>query len=153
MWLHMPLPRPMCVSFSLYRDVWFAQQQHKELAWLLIFCFQVGVVEAVPRWGKNSKLVLVTLLLAGLLLAALLVAGYYLKTHRKNSKGVRLVSRWEGVCHTVGAKWLTVLWLLKPQATFVFTPQTLLPSSCLSYIQMHSWSRPLLKKTLENLVT
>lgn len=110
------------------------------------FCFQVGVVEAVPRWGKNSKLVLVTLLLAGLLLAALLVAGYYLKTHRKNSKGVRLVSRWEGVCHTVGAKWLTILWLLKQQATFVFTPQTLLPSSCLSYIQMHSWGRPLFKK-------
>uniref|UniRef100_A0A3B4F586 Si:ch211-286o17.1 n=1 Tax=Pundamilia nyererei TaxID=303518 RepID=A0A3B4F586_9CICH len=46
--------------------------------------------EAVPRWGKNSKLVLVSLLLTGLLLAALLVAGYYLKTHRKNSKGVRL---------------------------------------------------------------
>lgn len=48
--------------------------------------------EAVPRWGKSSKLVLVSVLLAGLLLAALLVAGYYLKTHRKNSKGVRLVS-------------------------------------------------------------
>lgn len=50
---------------------------------------------AVPRWGKNSKLVLVSLLLAGLLLAALLVAGYYLKTHRKNSKGVRLAESFQ----------------------------------------------------------
>lgn len=56
---------------------------------------QINVEEANPRWGKNSKLVLVSLLLAGLLLAALLVAGYYFKTHRKNSKGVRLVSRSE----------------------------------------------------------
>jgi len=55
-------------------------------------CVQTDVEQAVPRWGKNSKLVLVSLLLTGLLLAALLVAGYYLKTHRKNSKGVRLVS-------------------------------------------------------------
>lgn len=54
---------------------------------------QTDVEEASPRWGRNSKLVLVSLLLTGLLLAALLVAGYYLKTHRKNSKGVRLVSR------------------------------------------------------------
>lgn len=53
---------------------------------------QTGIENAAPRRGKNSKLVLVSLLLAGLLLAALLVAGYYLKTHRKNSKGVRLVS-------------------------------------------------------------
>ncbi len=66
-------------------------------------CDQTDVEEAVPRWGKNSKLVLVSLLLTGLLLAALLVAGYYLKTHRKNSKGVRLVSRLEEVCHTVNA--------------------------------------------------
>lgn len=57
------------------------------------FYNQTDVKEAVPRWGKNSKLVLVSLLLTGLLLAALLVAGYYLKMHRKNSKGVRLVSR------------------------------------------------------------
>lgn len=57
------------------------------------FYNQTDVKEAVPRWGKNSKLVLVSLLLTGLLLAALLVAGYYLKTHRKNSKGVRLVGR------------------------------------------------------------
>ncbi len=64
------------------------------------FC-QTDVEEAVPRWGKNSKLVLVSLLLTGLLLAALLVAGYYLKTHRKNSKGVRLVSQSEEVCRTV----------------------------------------------------
>ncbi|XP_069005487.1 hematopoietic progenitor cell antigen CD34 [Embiotoca jacksoni] len=53
------------------------------------------VEEAVPRWGKNSKLVLVSLLLTGLLLAALLVAGYYLKTHRKNSKGVRLAESFQ----------------------------------------------------------
>ncbi|XP_022617111.1 hematopoietic progenitor cell antigen CD34 [Seriola dumerili] len=56
---------------------------------------KTDVEEAVPRWGKNSKLVLVTLLLTGLLLAALLVAGYYLKTHRKNSKGVRLAESFQ----------------------------------------------------------
>uniref|UniRef100_A0A667WRD2 Si:ch211-286o17.1 n=1 Tax=Myripristis murdjan TaxID=586833 RepID=A0A667WRD2_9TELE len=56
---------------------------------------QTGVEEAVPQWGKNSKLVLVSLLLAGLLLAALLVAGYGLKTHRKNSKGVRLAESFQ----------------------------------------------------------
>ncbi|XP_042352872.1 hematopoietic progenitor cell antigen CD34 [Plectropomus leopardus] len=56
---------------------------------------KTDVVEAVPRWGKNSKLVLVSLLLTGLLLAALLVAGYYLKTHRKNSKGVRLAESFQ----------------------------------------------------------
>ncbi|XP_053724501.1 hematopoietic progenitor cell antigen CD34 isoform X1 [Synchiropus splendidus] len=56
---------------------------------------ETNVEEASPRWGKNSKLVLVSLLLAGLLLAALLVAGYYLKTHRKNSKGVRLAESFQ----------------------------------------------------------
>ncbi|XP_029907867.1 hematopoietic progenitor cell antigen CD34 [Myripristis murdjan] len=56
---------------------------------------KTGVEEAVPQWGKNSKLVLVSLLLAGLLLAALLVAGYGLKTHRKNSKGVRLAESFQ----------------------------------------------------------
>ncbi|XP_019952360.1 hematopoietic progenitor cell antigen CD34 [Paralichthys olivaceus] len=56
---------------------------------------KVDVEEAVPRWGKNSKLVLVSLLLTGLLLAALLVAGYYFKTHRKNSKGVRLAESFQ----------------------------------------------------------
>ncbi|CAJ1050190.1 hematopoietic progenitor cell antigen CD34 [Xyrichtys novacula] len=56
---------------------------------------KTDVEEAVPRWGKNSKLVLVALLLTGLLLAALLVAGYYLKTHRKNSKGVRLADAFQ----------------------------------------------------------
>ncbi|GAA6216834.1 hematopoietic progenitor cell antigen CD34 [Lates japonicus] len=56
---------------------------------------KTDVVEAVPHWGKNSKLVLVSLLLTGLLLAALLVAGYYLKTHRKNSKGVRLAESFQ----------------------------------------------------------
>lgn len=64
----------------------------------LFFLNQTGIVNAVPRWGKNSKLVLVSLLLTGLLLAALLVAGYYLKTHRKNSKGVRLVSVVKEMC-------------------------------------------------------
>lgn len=56
---------------------------------------KTDVEEAVPRWGKSSKLVLVSILLAGLLLAALLVAGYYLKTHRKNSKGVRLAESFQ----------------------------------------------------------
>ncbi|KAG8007579.1 Hematopoietic progenitor cell antigen CD34, partial [Nibea albiflora] len=56
---------------------------------------KTDVEEAVARWGKNSKLVLVSLLLTGLLLAALLVAGYYLKTHRKNSKGVRLAESFQ----------------------------------------------------------
>ncbi|KAK2861760.1 hypothetical protein Q5P01_001293 [Channa striata] len=56
---------------------------------------KTDVEEAVVRWAKNSKLVLVTLLLIGLLLAALLVVGYYLKTHRKNSKGVRLAESFQ----------------------------------------------------------
>lgn len=56
------------------------------------FISQINVEEANPRWEKNTKLVLVSLLLAGMLLAVLLVVGYYFKTHRKNSKGVRLVS-------------------------------------------------------------
>ncbi|XP_022046863.1 hematopoietic progenitor cell antigen CD34 isoform X2 [Acanthochromis polyacanthus] len=56
---------------------------------------KTDVKEAVPRWGRNSKLVLVSLLLTGLLLAALLVAGYYFKTHRKNSKGVRLAESFQ----------------------------------------------------------
>ncbi|XP_068451975.1 hematopoietic progenitor cell antigen CD34 [Clinocottus analis] len=56
---------------------------------------KTDVEEAVPRWGKNSKLVLVSLLLTGLLLAALLVAAYYLKTHRKSSKGVRLAESFQ----------------------------------------------------------
>ncbi|KAM6927786.1 uncharacterized protein FYW49_003953 [Xenentodon cancila] len=53
------------------------------------------IEEAVPRWGKRSKLVLVSLLLAGLLLASLLAAGYCLKTHRKTSKGVRLAESFQ----------------------------------------------------------
>ncbi|XP_037304268.2 hematopoietic progenitor cell antigen CD34 [Pungitius pungitius] len=56
---------------------------------------KIGVQEAAPRWGRNSKLVLVSLLLTGLLLAALLVAGYYLKTHRRTSKGVRLAESFQ----------------------------------------------------------
>ncbi|XP_061584432.1 hematopoietic progenitor cell antigen CD34 [Cololabis saira] len=53
------------------------------------------IEEAVPRWGKRSKLVLVSVLLAGLVLASLLVAGYCLKTHRKTSKGVRLAESFQ----------------------------------------------------------
>ncbi|KAK7916723.1 hypothetical protein WMY93_012484 [Mugilogobius chulae] len=56
---------------------------------------KTDVEEAAPHWGKSSKLVLVSVLLAGLVLAALLVAGYYLKTHRKNSKGVRLAESFQ----------------------------------------------------------
>ncbi|XP_076003551.1 uncharacterized protein LOC142996436 [Genypterus blacodes] len=56
---------------------------------------KIGVEEAVTHWGKSSKLVLVSLLLIGLLLAALLVAGYYLKTHHKSSKGVRLAESFQ----------------------------------------------------------
>ncbi|XP_041835479.1 hematopoietic progenitor cell antigen CD34 [Melanotaenia boesemani] len=56
---------------------------------------KTDVEEAVTHWGKNSKLVLVSMLLAGLLLAALLTAGYYLKTHRKNAKGVRLAESFQ----------------------------------------------------------
>uniref|UniRef100_A0AAQ4P5H2 Si:ch211-286o17.1 n=2 Tax=Gasterosteus aculeatus aculeatus TaxID=481459 RepID=A0AAQ4P5H2_GASAC len=62
---------------------------------------KTDVQEAVPRWGreeeggKNSKLVLVSLLLTGLLLAALLVAGYYFKTHRRTSKGIRLAESFQ----------------------------------------------------------
>lgn len=68
------------------------------LSQVMFSLLQTDVEEAHPHWGKNSKLVLVSLLLTGLLLAALLVAGYYLKTHRKNSKGVRLVSTSTTVC-------------------------------------------------------
>lgn len=56
---------------------------------------KTDVKDATVQWGRNSKLVLVSLLLAGLVLAALLVAGYYLKTHRKNSKGVRLAESFQ----------------------------------------------------------
>ncbi|XP_012720604.2 hematopoietic progenitor cell antigen CD34 isoform X1 [Fundulus heteroclitus] len=56
---------------------------------------KTNVQEAIPRWRKNSKLVLVALLLTGLLLAALLVGFYYFKTHRKNSKGVRLAESFQ----------------------------------------------------------
>ncbi|KAM4581629.1 hematopoietic progenitor cell antigen CD34 isoform 2-T2 [Fundulus diaphanus] len=56
---------------------------------------KTNVQEATPRWRKNSKLVLVALLLTGLLLAALLVGFYYFKTHRKNSKGVRLAESFQ----------------------------------------------------------
>ncbi|XP_053299318.1 hematopoietic progenitor cell antigen CD34 [Pleuronectes platessa] len=56
---------------------------------------KVDVEEAHPHWGKNSKLVLVSLLLTGLLLAAALLAGYYFKTHRKSSKGVRLAESFQ----------------------------------------------------------
>lgn len=81
----------MRVGYSLYLDR-FQGHKHMTHVFRSGFCPQTDVEEASPRWGKSSKLVLVSLLLAGLLLAALLVAGYYLKTHRNNSKGVRLVS-------------------------------------------------------------
>ncbi|XP_051752190.1 uncharacterized protein si:ch211-286o17.1 [Ctenopharyngodon idella] len=51
---------------------------------------KVEVDEAVSRMGQRSKIVLISLLIAGLLLAALLIAGYFLKTHRGQSKGLRL---------------------------------------------------------------
>uniref|UniRef100_A0A3B1JI15 Si:ch211-286o17.1 n=1 Tax=Astyanax mexicanus TaxID=7994 RepID=A0A3B1JI15_ASTMX len=51
---------------------------------------KVGVVEAVPVLVKHSRTVLISVLLAGLLLAALLIAAYVLKTHRTQTKGVRL---------------------------------------------------------------
>ncbi|KAM8916899.1 uncharacterized protein AB9W97_021519 isoform 2-T2 [Spinachia spinachia] len=56
---------------------------------------KTNVQEAVQRRGRNSKLVLVSLLLTGLLLAALLLGGYYLKTHRRTSKGVRLAESFQ----------------------------------------------------------
>ncbi|XP_067230322.1 hematopoietic progenitor cell antigen CD34 [Chanodichthys erythropterus] len=51
---------------------------------------KVEVDEAVSRMGQRSKIVLISLLIAGLLLAALLIAGYFVKTHRAQSKGLRL---------------------------------------------------------------
>ncbi|XP_067314625.1 hematopoietic progenitor cell antigen CD34 isoform X2 [Pseudorasbora parva] len=51
---------------------------------------KVEVDEAVSRKGHHSKIVLISLLITGLLLAALLIAGYLLKTHRGQSKGLRL---------------------------------------------------------------
>ncbi|XP_059924512.1 uncharacterized protein si:ch211-286o17.1 [Gadus macrocephalus] len=56
---------------------------------------KIDVEEASPRVVKGSKMVLVSLLISGLLLAALLVAGYYFKTHRKSSKGVRLAESFQ----------------------------------------------------------
>lgn len=51
---------------------------------------KVNVDEAVANMGQRSKIVLISILIAGLLLAALLIAGYILKTHRGKSKGMRL---------------------------------------------------------------
>ncbi|XP_056316410.1 uncharacterized protein si:ch211-286o17.1 isoform X2 [Danio aesculapii] len=51
---------------------------------------KVNVEEAVANIDQRSKIVLISILIAGLLLAALLIAGYILKTHRGNSKGMRL---------------------------------------------------------------
>ncbi|XP_067360028.1 hematopoietic progenitor cell antigen CD34 [Channa argus] len=57
---------------------------------------KTDIEKAVPHSvNPPSKWVLVTLLLSGLLLAALLVAGYYLKTRRKNSKGVKLAESFQ----------------------------------------------------------
>lgn len=82
----------MCILFESQKALQFWSSINNVLFFFCPRICQTGIENAAPRWGKNSKLVLVSLLLAGLLLAALLVAGYYLKTHRKNSKGVRLVS-------------------------------------------------------------
>ncbi|XP_030634048.1 hematopoietic progenitor cell antigen CD34 [Chanos chanos] len=51
---------------------------------------KVGVEDAVPRWGKHSKAVLIAVLLCGLILAALLIAFYVIKNHLTQSKGHRL---------------------------------------------------------------
>ncbi|KAJ7998657.1 hypothetical protein DPEC_G00207150, partial [Dallia pectoralis] len=51
---------------------------------------KIDFEEAVPRMGKSSKVVLISVLLAGVLLAILLIAGFYLKTHRPPPKGARL---------------------------------------------------------------
>ncbi|KAK2889505.1 hypothetical protein Q8A67_014880 [Cirrhinus molitorella] len=51
---------------------------------------KVEVEEVVSRMGQRSKIVLISLLITGLLLAALLIAGYFLKTNRAQSKGLRL---------------------------------------------------------------
>ncbi|XP_066521773.1 uncharacterized protein si:ch211-286o17.1 [Hoplias malabaricus] len=51
---------------------------------------KVGVMEAEPISGKHSRTVLISILVAGLLLAAVLIAAYVLKTHQKQTKGVRL---------------------------------------------------------------
>lgn len=56
---------------------------------------KTDVQGATPRWGKNSKSVLISLLVTGLLLAALLIGLYYFKTHCKNSKGVRLAESFQ----------------------------------------------------------
>ncbi|XP_064856548.1 uncharacterized protein LOC115138596 isoform X3 [Oncorhynchus nerka] len=71
--------------------------------------------EAVPRWGKNSKLVLVSLLLTGLLLAILLIAGYYLKTHRPPPKGARLAEEGFQVDEENQANTLVSVAPLQPQ--------------------------------------
>ncbi|XP_055068553.2 uncharacterized protein [Misgurnus anguillicaudatus] len=51
---------------------------------------KVEVEEAVSRTSQRSKVVFVSVLIAGLLLAALLIAGYLLKTRQEEPKGLRL---------------------------------------------------------------
>ncbi|XP_038872726.1 hematopoietic progenitor cell antigen CD34-like [Salvelinus namaycush] len=76
---------------------------------------KIDFEEAVPRWGKNSKLVLVSLLLTGLLLAILLIAGYYLKTHRPPLKGARLAEEGFQVDEENQANTLVSVAPLQPQ--------------------------------------
>ncbi|XP_020337760.1 hematopoietic progenitor cell antigen CD34 isoform X1 [Oncorhynchus kisutch] len=76
---------------------------------------KIDFEEAVPRWGKNSKLVLVSLLLTGLLLAILLIAGYYLKTHRPPPKGARLAEEGFQVDEENQANTLVSVAPLQPQ--------------------------------------
>ncbi|XP_041747524.1 hematopoietic progenitor cell antigen CD34 [Coregonus clupeaformis] len=76
---------------------------------------KIDFEEAVPRWGKNSKLVLVSLLLTGLLLAILLIAGYYLKAHHPPPKGARLAEEGFQVDEENQANTLVSVAPLQPQ--------------------------------------
>ncbi|XP_029550200.1 hematopoietic progenitor cell antigen CD34 isoform X2 [Salmo trutta] len=83
---------------------------------------KIDFEEAVPRWEKNSKLVLVSLLLTGLLLAILLIAGYYLKTHRPPPKGARLAEEGFQVDEENQANTLVSVAPLQPQKPLDKTP-------------------------------
>ncbi|XP_014022176.1 hematopoietic progenitor cell antigen CD34 isoform X2 [Salmo salar] len=83
---------------------------------------KIDFEEAVPRWEKNSKLVLVSLLLTGLLLAILLIAGYYLKTHRPPPKGARLAEEGFQVDEENQANTLVSVAPLQPQEPLDKTP-------------------------------
>uniref|UniRef100_A0A4W5LBA0 Uncharacterized protein n=1 Tax=Hucho hucho TaxID=62062 RepID=A0A4W5LBA0_9TELE len=52
---------------------------------------QLSLVEATPKWGTHTPIVLVSLLITGLLLAAAIIGCYYMKNNRgHNAKGMRL---------------------------------------------------------------